>query len=182
MHYAEDIAKYLKDPKFRDPGGYKDLLKNKDYIFTYPYTLDQELIVKVFACLNELRAMGIQVVVFIPPISDDFYDYFTKVKDFNKFFKNYLDLQDSLKARKFDFIPFTTPRRAGLSDNYMLDGIHPGEVFVGKLWYNYLRSKPLSGVLKKIDTCYLKNMIGAKRTIPLSLMIDTMVFKNHKRL
>jgi hypothetical protein len=43
LHYAQDIANYLKKPVFCDAINYKLLLKNKEYIFTNPFNVDARL-------------------------------------------------------------------------------------------------------------------------------------------
>ncbi|TWR24637.1 hypothetical protein FPZ42_16210 [Mucilaginibacter achroorhodeus] len=176
MHYAGDIEKFIKDPVFRDPGNYKKLLDDKDYIFTEPYEIDQALLKRLLIDLKLLKQNGTEVTVFIPPISDDFYSYFATNKKFNAFFNDYLGIQSSLADDGIDVINFTTPKGIGLSDIYMLDGIHPGEVFTGRLLYEHIAKSKQKGLLSKVDTGYLKKLILSKTTIPLSFMRDTSVF------
>lgn len=174
IYFRERIAEYIKRPVFVDSLHFKSLLKDKKFIFPYPYRIDDKLVKELFSCLNQIKRLGIQIVIFFPPISNDFYDYFTKNTDFNAFFNNYLTLQDDLKAQNYEVIKFTAPSNFGLTDNYMLDDIHPGEVFVGHLLYRFLIARPQSGILKSVDTAYLKKMLTAKSNIPLSFMMDDM--------
>ena len=181
LHYAGIISNYLENPIYVDRGGYKAMLKNKDYIFTAPYELDSMKMQVLGECLKKLKAIGVQVVLFFPPISNDFYSFFSSDAKFNNFFNTYLALQDTFEAKHFNVIRFTTPKRFGLTDNYMLDGIHPGEVFVGKLWYNFIVSKPRTGIISRIDTAGLNRLTNTGYNIPLSLMRDTLVFKRRQK-
>jgi len=182
LHYAGIISNYLQHPEYVDVGGYRAMLKNKDYIFTAPYKLDSARMRVLSECLKQLKALGVQVVLFFPPISNDFYSFFSSDTKFNNFFNSYLALQDTFQAKHFDVIRFTTPKRFGLTDNYMLDGIHPGEVFVGKLWYNFILSKSRTGILSQIDTASLSRLTNSKYNIPLSFMRDTLVFKRRQEI
>jgi hypothetical protein len=182
LHYAGIISNYLKHPTYVDAGGYKAMLKNKDYIFTSPYELDSTKVRVLSDCLKGLKALGVQVVLFFPPISNDFYSFFASDTKFNNFFNTYLALQDTFEAKHFDVIRFTTPKRFGLTDNYMLDGIHPGEVFVGKLWHNFIVSKPRTGIISRIDTAGLNRLTNSGYNIPLSFMRDTLVFKRVRKI
>ena len=181
LHYAGIISNYLKHPAYIDGTGYKAMLKNKDYIFKAPYKLDSIKVQVLNECLKQLKALGIQVVLFFPPISNDFYSFFSSDANFNNFFNTYLALQDTFEAEHFDVIRFTTPTRFGVTDNYMLDGIHPGEVFVGKLWHNFIVSKSQTGMISRIDTAGLTRLINSGYNIPLSFMRDTLVFKRRQK-
>ncbi|WP_342648065.1 hypothetical protein [Mucilaginibacter sp. CSA2-8R] len=182
LHYAQDIADYLKTPVFRDGINYKGLLKNKDYIFTYPFEVDPVLVNNLVLTLKQLRQADIQTLIFFPPVSNDFFAYFSKDKSFYRCFKQYLSIQDTLKKNNFDFIPFSTPEKLGLPDNYMLDGIHPSEVLVGMLLHKYLIQHTPEGLLNKVDSMNLKQLIISKNTIPLSFMRDTAVFSNFLKI
>jgi hypothetical protein len=181
LHYAGIISNYLKHPAYFDAEGYKAMLKNKDYIFTDPYELDSTKVSVLNTCLKRLKAIGIQVVLFFPPISDDFYSFFSTNPKFNNFFDTYLALQDTFQKKHFDVIKFTTPKRFGLTDDYMLDGIHPGEVFVSKLWNRFIRSKSQTGIMAQIDTARLTHLANARYNVPLSFMQDTLVFKGSRK-
>jgi len=58
----------------------------------------------------------------------------------------------------------------------MLNGTHSGDLVTGKLWLDFLTSKPQSGILAGIDTSYVNKLITSKNATPLSLMTDTLVF------
>lgn len=176
LRYGQDIANYLINPVYYDEINYKALLNNKEYIFTDPFEIDLNLVQGFMIALKQLKQMGIQTLVFFPPVSNDFFTYFSKNKDFYRCFKQYLGIQDTLKKYHFDFIPFSTPQKLGLPDNYMLDGIHPSEVLVGIILKQYLAHNTHGGLLAKVDILNLKQLITSKQTIPLSFMRDSAVF------
>jgi hypothetical protein len=124
---------------------------------------------------------NVQTLVFFPPVSNDFSSCFSKNEDFSRCFRQYLGIQDTLKKHDFDYIPFSTPKKLGLPDNYMLDGIHPSEVLVGILLRNYLTQNKLEGLLAQVDSLNLRKLIFSKNAIPLSFMTDSAVFSAIKQ-
>ena len=162
---------------YNDHNYYEKLLNSKTYPFDYPYRINNMLMRNFLNCLADIKRQGITPVIFFPPISNDFYTYFNKNEDFRNYFRDYLMFQEALIKMKYEVIPFITPKDMGLNDNYMQDAIHPGEVLVGKIWYNFLKSGLLDSITKKIDTKYLQGILTAEKTIPLSFMGDTLVFR-----
>jgi hypothetical protein len=156
-------------PVYNDHGYYEQLLNNKVYPLDYPYKINNLLKRNLLHCLADIKKLGITPIIFFPPISNDFYKYFNRNKDFRNYFENYLMFQKELMRMKYQVIPFTTPKDMGLNDNYMQDAIHPGEVLVGRIWYHFLQSGALNPIDIKIDTAYLNRMLTAKKQCPYRL-------------
>jgi hypothetical protein len=173
---AVAIQKSLAHPGYHDDGSLEDLLRTKGYPFDYPYKINDHLFNDFISCLTQLKKLGIKPIIFFPPLSGDFYSFMQKEQSFRIFLNNYLSLQNTLTKMGYDIINFKTPKNLGVNDSYMLDGIHPGELLSAKLWLNFLKTKPQSGILKGIDTTYVKKLITSNNAIPLSLMTDTLLF------
>jgi len=129
------------------------------------------------AVLDEFKRKNIELLIYFPPLSDEFYNYASQDKQFNDFWGKYLAYQDQLKQKGFVTIPFQTPSRIGLNDYYMLDSDHPGEVLVATQFYN-VRDANLS-FFKNIDFNALKNKIDTHK-IPLSFMQDSLIYNQTK--
>jgi hypothetical protein len=173
---AVAICKSVVDPRFDDNGLFKEELREKQYPFDVPYRESNVLIKNFLALLADMKKNGITPVIYFPPVADEFYNYICINQEFGPFFKDYLTFQNVLLKLNYDVIGFKTPRQLGLNDNYMLNSIHPGETMVGKLWYNFLVTKPHSGILASIDTAYLGKMLAAKQFSPLAFMPDSLIF------
>jgi len=151
-------------------------LKNKISPFDEPFKMNDKLISSFLNILAELKKSGIRPIIFFPPVSDDFYSKIQKEPEFRTFFESYLSLQNTFTRMGYDIIRFKTPKDLGLKDSYMLNGTHSGDLVTGKLWLDFLTSKPQSGILAGIDTSYVNKLITSKNATPLSLMTDTLVF------
>lgn len=175
MHYAETIAKYLNG-KTRRNDQYKGLVNTGGFIFTKPYVLDSVRITRFFSILDKIKSLNIDLLVYLPPYSDSFYKFLSEKKDLNSCVQAYLSLQKLLKKKHIKTIAFTTPALMGLNDDYMLDSIHPGEVYIGTAFYKYLSTVSKDDFLATIDKSFLKKQLDAKATNALSFMRDTQVF------
>lgn len=135
----------------------------------------------LYKTLDELRSMNIEIVVYVPPLSDEFFNYVNKDSVFHNFWKQFLTCQEELKAKKYDVIEFTTPSRIGFTDYNMLNSDHPGEILVAHQFYNYCISKDRKNTfIDKLDLVNFKKELDKANTHPISFMKDTLLYKNNK--
>jgi hypothetical protein len=135
--------------------------------------MDSIKVKTLFEVLNKYRNMGIEVLIYIPPFSDELYIELMRNEKFKAFWSQYLHITDQMEAQHFDVIKFTTPSRIGLTDYSMNNANHPSDVMVAKQFYAYcISSTRKNKFIDKIDTAYLKKAIDAPQTNCLSFMLD----------
>ena len=174
-HRKHVIVAYFKD-SIHHGGEFYNYLVNRHHPFTYPMDVDtiRKNILK--NCFSEFRNMGIELLIYVSPLSDDFYSKAIQDPDFKHFWDGYMKFQDELIAQDFNIIKFCTPSQIGLNDLYMLDSDHPSEVMIAKQFVDYCNEHPNSiEYLKNIDLNYTDSLLNDKRTIPVSFMMDTLV-------
>jgi hypothetical protein len=163
------IDTYLRNHHYHDLYDYKTNLKNSTFIYTPPMRVNSKKVASLMKGLNGLRDMGIELIIYFTPLSDDFYNYAIKNHNFQNIFPHLLQLQNQLIQQRYHVIQFTTPKRMGLTDDYMLDGIHAGEVLASRQLYSYLsQHTELLQVLPQLDLIYVKQTLDKNPVCPLS--------------
>ena len=162
------IDTYLAKRHYMDYD-YKQHLKNSTFVFAHPLQVDNEKIKSLMHCFEALRAMNIQLIIYFPPIADDFYQYTRHNVSYTRVFSAYLQLQAELQRRRYQVIPFATPGQLGLTDDYMLDAIHPGEVIMSRQFYQYMAGHPEAlKTIPGLDLAHLKQVAYQHTLCPLS--------------
>jgi len=173
--YKWELENFLKDSLHME-GPSKEKLIAKTHHYKLPMEKDMKKWNKLVQVLKEYRDLGIEVVLYFPPASDEFHQFAMKDPDFSKFWNQYMQLQRELEIQGFDMIKFTTPSQIGLNDYYMNNADHPGDILVAKQFYSYCKSEERKNkFVEKIDTAYLHKMINEAPN-PLSFMLDTLVY------
>lgn len=172
-----ELDMFLNDSMHYE-GPYQGDLINRRNAFVSPIEFEPNKWNKFIATIREYRALGIDFVIYVPPLSDEFYSFAKKDPEFNNFWNQYLAQQEVLKKEGFDVIPFSTPSMLSLNDYYMNNANHPGDIYVAKQFYQYCTSPERKNrFADKIDTNYLKTLLNAPLHNPLSFMRDTLVYK-----
>lgn len=170
--YIWETQEFLRDSSHHEGPMLKDFNERKNR-YKNSLEFDENKEKSLIAVLNKFRAMGIEILIYVPPISDTFYNGLMKDESFKVFWTAYMNLQNKLEADHFDVIKFTTPSRMGLTDYSMNNSDHPGDVLVGKQFYEYCISPERKNkFIDKIDTTYLKTALDAPKTNALSFMRD----------
>ncbi|MBS7564569.1 hypothetical protein KHS38_09140 [Mucilaginibacter sp. Bleaf8] len=173
MHNWNQIKSYLKNRHYSDMYQFKENLKANTFIYNTPMEVDKHKLKLLLKNLEAIKQMGIELIVYCPPASDDFYNYAVTNKGFQRLFTTYLSIQNQLIKENYRVIPFCTPKQVGLTDDYMLDGIHPGEIMVAKLFYNYMAfNKVKFKDFPDWDPSYLKEIIDKKPLCPLAFTTE----------
>jgi len=147
--------------------------EGKQYRYGKDVCLDSAKVKTLFEVLNKYRDLGIEVLIYIPPFSDELYAELMGNETFKTFWNQYLSIVDQMEAQQFDVIKFTTPSGIGLTDYSMNNANHSSDVMVGKQFYAYcISSTRKNKFIDKIDTTYLKKAIDAPQTNSLSFMLD----------
>jgi hypothetical protein len=167
----------LINDSIHNEGPQIDDLKNKRNHFASHMEVSNIKMDLLIKTLSEYESMGIELLLYCPPLSDTFYNEAIKDREFAELWKHYLDLQNRLETMNFDIIKFTTPSRLGLNDYYMNNSDHPGDVIVAKQFYEYCMSNSRKNkFVDRIDLKFLqKKLISSKRTA-LSFMTDSLLY------
>jgi|GEM_PF-1820092 len=173
FRHRPEILKFLEDGKYYD-GNLIDRLKARQAPFIRPFNYDQSKANRVIKTLNRFKAMNIELLLYIPPYSDVFFNEALKDSLFNDFWQNYMSFQEQLKAAGFELIEFTTPAGLGLDDRFMVDAEHPSEVFCALQLKNYIEKNPSrSKVLGSLSFQTLDSLLADAHILPISFLKDS---------
>lgn len=147
--------------------------KNHGNAYPIDMVFDEQKANRLTNCLNKLRNNQIELLIYVPVLSDSFYTYASQHQHFNSFWKEYLQFQNQLIQSKFNVIPFATPSSLGLNDYYMLNANHPGEVLVAKQFVQFYKNKAVLGpVSSSFDLKSLESKLLSTQH-PLSFQIES---------
>ncbi|GAA4451792.1 hypothetical protein [Novipirellula rosea] len=130
--------------------------------FSTPATVDPEKTSRLLSLLERLQTLGIEVMVLLPPYSSDCIDALStdaNLKSWWDFYQTHF--VDSLRSHGIHVNPAASPKDFGLDDTYMIDGYHPGEVFMGHIVLELLRLAPSESILQKVDRQALQTKIDS---------------------
>lgn len=163
----------LVNDSIHNEGPLLGYFKNKQKRFKKDAYVDTTKVRLLLESLHKFRNMGIEILIYIPPFSDEFFDGIMENENFRLFWAQYMDFVNALEKDHFDIIKFTTPSGMGLTKYSMNNADHPGDVMVAKQFYSYcISSSRKNKFIDKIDTVYLKKAIDAPQTNCLSFMRD----------
>lgn len=142
-----------------------------------PMNYDEDKASRVIKAFDILRNNNIEILVYISPLSDQFFSTIQKHAYVRKFWAAYMGFQGQLIAEGFNVIPFTTPSEFGLNDYYMLNSDHPGEIFVAKQFLKFYQNQKQKGpVSNHFDLDNLDSLIRQSGH-PLSFQLeDSMIY------
>lgn len=135
-----ELEIFLKDSSHTH-GPLKEQFLKHDLGFPEIMNFSESKKIQVFNDLKKLRMLGVEIVVYFPPLSDEFYDFALQNENFKSFWIRYLEVQKELKVDHFDVIEFATPKNIGLTKYHMLNDNHPTEIFIANLFLNYCKSE-----------------------------------------
>ena len=170
--HKPEIEQYIQTNNYSD-GALIDRLNNSVSPFIMPMKFDTTKESRFLKVLARFETMGIELLLYFPPYSDTFFNQAKENNEFMKFWNQYMTFQDFLITKGYNVIPFTTPSAMGLSDDYMIDAEHPGEVLSGIQLYNFCSNNNLKNkLLDKLTFKTLDSLIQQPNLIPISFLID----------
>lgn len=168
------IEMYLIDSTYRD-GDLRDALKDKRGYFVEPFAYDESKAQVFLETVGRFKNLGIELILYMPPMSNTFFDEALKNEKFRTFWNGYLKLQESLLQQGYNVIPYHTPAEVGLSDDYMVDANHPGEVIVAKQLYDFVKSGHAKGTfINTLSFNTVSDLLDSENTIPVSFLRDSL--------
>jgi len=171
--HKPNIEKFIEEKGLYNDGELSEKLEKKVIPFLLPMKYDNSKEKRLLEILDRLRQLNIELLLYIPPYSDTFFEKAKKDVVFMSFWKEYMNFQQKLIELDYDVIPFTTPGQMGLEDNYMVDAEHPSEVFCAIQLRNYVKNSGTTNpFLKKLTFIKVDKLLSAKTTIPIAFLVD----------
>lgn len=162
---------YARKPGFVDresPPVIQRILSHRSP-FSLPAVVDQEQVGRIIDSLKTLKGCGIEVYALLAPFSAESLaalDHDSEIAPWWRYYKE--NLPQLLNHQGIPVISILGPSVLGLDDRYMLDGFHPGEVFIAHITAQLVGEVPTSSALKSIDLIRL-NQRNKNAAIPLLL-------------
>jgi hypothetical protein len=120
--------------------------------FSLPARVDRSRVTLMMGALSALREAGVEIHVTLPPFSSEVYralEESDELRDWWQFYK--LELPALIREHGIDVFPVCTPADLGLSDTYMWDGFHPGEVFMARILREMVAGAASGTLLGQLD-------------------------------
>lgn len=132
--------------------------------------LDWERADKAIAALGALQAKGIEVCAFLPPFSTECDQALRQTDGLSAWYQEYrTEFLQRVNAAGIDCVDVRSPATYGLTDEYMIDGFHPGDVLMTYIVEDLVRRAPAGSTLATIDLDNLRQLRQRPGVIPISL-------------
>ncbi len=172
FRHEGEISRYLKDSIYRD-GHLAEQLRQKRAPFNEPFNFDRQKEQLYYQCLDRFRRMGIELILYFPPYSDQFFSEAMQQPRFRAFWQEFMRVQEDLKATGYNVIEFSTPAQMGLNDHFMVDAEHPGEVLCALQLKRAVQSGALQGkYIDQLNFTTVDSLLASEDILPLSFMKD----------
>lgn len=173
FRHCGEINRYLEDSTYTD-GGLIDDLKNRRYPFVEPFAFSAAKEEAYLEVLERFQELEIELILYIPPYSDAFFNEAMKDEKFRNFWEHFGKLEQKLKTKGYNVIGFKTPSGMGLDDKLMIDAQHPSEVLCALQLKQAVEENSIKG--KYIDALSfntLDSLLNSKYRLPFSFMNDS---------
>jgi hypothetical protein len=132
--------------------------------------LDWDQAEAIIAALRALQAKGIEVYAFLPPFSIECHRALQTAKDLSVWYAEYrTEFLHRVNSAGILCLDIPSPEVYGLSDDYMIDGFHPGDVFMTHVVEDLVRRAPAGSTLRLIELANLRALRQRPGIIPISL-------------
>jgi hypothetical protein len=170
-----EVRRYLEDSTYQ-PGAPMQHFVQRTGPFAGTLEYDSTKAQQLLQALDRFAAAQVQVTLYFPPLADQFYPFVRQDSAFAAFWDHYLAFQTTCQHHNRMVIPWCTPSMMGLTDDYMVDADHPGEVMVGlQLQQWYLELDPAQrSTLPPLTFATLQTQQLHPDWIPLSWMTDSL--------
>jgi hypothetical protein len=168
--YTAQLVDFMKHPSYRDrlTTPVLDQVKHTSFLFQPSSKVESRRAVVLRESLKSLKALGIEVYAFQPPFSSEVLQALNESRPLARFWWEYKnDLREQLKQDGIDCLPISSARDYGLDDRYMLDGMHPGEIYDSYIVAELVRRAAPGSLLSSVDLTYLANLRKKDNAVPL---------------
>lgn len=171
--HKPEIEKYAETKEYHD-GNLINKLHSQQSPFLMPMEYESAKEDRFLLVLKRFRALDIDLLLYFPPYSDEFFNQAKQNIQFMHFWKKYISFQSKLIDLDYDVIPFTTPSNLGLTDDYMVDAEHPSEVMSAIQLYKYCKNaNPMNATLDQLTFEKLEMLFNDPNTFPISFLVDS---------
>lgn len=173
FRHADVITRYLQDSSYND-GHLLGRLYDRKSPFNEPFAFDLQKEFLFHQFLVRLQKAEIEFILYFPPYSDAFFTQAIQDESFGSFWKDYMKVQVNLKERGLNLIEFITPAQMGLTDHYMVDAEHAGEVLCALQLRKAVKSGQIKGAyIDQLDFRQVDALLEQKAALPFSFMSDS---------
>ena len=166
------IADYVKKGRYRDRENPPviERIRTRTQRFGETPGIDWKRADKVIAALESLKVRGIEVYAFLPPFSTECDQALQESKGLSVWYAEYrTEFLRRVNAADIVCLDVPSPKTYGLTDDYMIDGFHPGDVFMTYVVEDLVRRAPVGSTLAAVDLDSLRQLRQRPGVIALSL-------------
>ncbi len=166
------IADYVKKGRYedRETPPVIERIRTRSLRFGETPGIDWKRADKVIAALQSLKAKGIEVYAFLPPFSTECHQALQETKGLSVWYAEYrTEFLRRVNAAGMLCLDVPSPKTYGLTDDYMVDGFHPGDVFMTYIVEDLVRRAPAGSTLGAVDLDHLRELRQRPGVIPISL-------------
>ena len=173
-HYSPRILyDYLDNPRYVDrerPPVVKRVRKNKRQL-SLPADINPDKLRLLLDSLASVKQLGIELYVIMPPFSSEVVEAIGRSEVQASWWNAYRDeLPQELQRLGISVLEVESSVDSGLDDRYMIDGFHPGEVYMAHLVEKMLRKAASGSLLQQVDARKLRSRV-LTAAIPLAFEI-----------
>jgi hypothetical protein len=176
FRYGTFIAEYDRTHAYRDREQPPIIERVRSAIdqFTPADSVDGDDLAIFVKAVDSLRAAGIEVLVIVMPMSTEVNRALSATPALSSWWKAFrADFPRAMSEHEIDATVVWSPADVGMTDDYMVDGFHPGEVLAAAVVRRALVQSVDGGVLHDVDIRALDRLVQASTRSPLSL-VDTL--------
>jgi hypothetical protein len=153
--FAQYLLEFAKSGVYRDredPPVLKRARLGLGWKFPPNGVIDRRRVVDVVSALVKLEQLGPEVLVVLPPVSDEVWAELRSSEQLRSWWADYSSLlPKELSKAGIPCVGPTHPSAIGLDDRTMFDGFHPGERLMVELTIALLAKSDSKGVLSRVD-------------------------------
>ena len=107
---------------------------------------------------------------FLPPFSTECDEALQQADGLSDWYRDYrTEFLQRVNAAGIVCVDVRSPATYGLTDDYMIDGFHPGDVLMTHIVEDLVRRAPSGSTLSAIDLEHLRQLRQRTGVIPISL-------------
>ncbi len=159
----------VRDPRYKDRLNILRAVTQQREPFTAPVGVDESRVNALLSGLGELRRLGAEVHVFLPPFASSVQTELETSATWASFWHAYrTELPARLRAAGIPCLPLSVPHEDGFSDMYMYDGYHPTEIYAAAIVRKIVLQAGPQSRLRHVDVASLDALLAREYKSPLA--------------